>query len=253
MKEIPYFRFTVAEWLNADISLEDLETKGLFMDVCAYYWFNTCKMTQGRLKRRFDRHQATLEKLFKAGFLKVEPDGETVKINYLDEQLDLLIKRTETLSKAGKNGYLEKLRQAKGGLKGGLSYKDKDKDKEYYTQKFNLFWSSYPRRNGNLVGKTASRDLFEKIPKEEIETLLQHVKNYSEKVDHKFVKDPERFLKKDFWKDWFEPAQEKIKPKDFLTIQEQDDYLTELGYEKYIEFLKKRDIKPMLNAKGEVI
>ena len=31
-KELPYFRFTAAEWLNDDISLESYELKGLFIE-----------------------------------------------------------------------------------------------------------------------------------------------------------------------------------------------------------------------------
>ena len=37
-KELPFFRFTVSEWLNDDISLESYVLKGIFIDVCAFYW-----------------------------------------------------------------------------------------------------------------------------------------------------------------------------------------------------------------------
>jgi hypothetical protein len=127
-----------------------------------------------------------------------------------------------------------------------------DKTRQY-THNFNLFWSSYPRRNPNLVGKVVTWELFQKIPEDQIETLLQNVKNYSDQIDHKFAKDPERFLKKDFWKDWGKKVDEPKKQKEFLILQEHDELLSKLGYEKYIEHLKEKGISPMLNKDGDQI
>lgn len=146
-------------------------------------------------------------------------------------------------------------RVCKGYAKGiqTLEEKEKEKEKDYYEEKFKIFWENYPKRNGNLVGKKATWEQFLKIQESEIETLIQNTKNYFDKVDHKFAKDPERFLKKDFWKDWSEKVPEKPKQKNFYILQEHDEYLQELGYEKYLEFMKAKDVTPMLNAKGEVI
>ena len=52
-KELPYFRFTVAEWMNGDIDMESYEIKGLFMDVCAWYWFKNCDVTREMLEKKF--------------------------------------------------------------------------------------------------------------------------------------------------------------------------------------------------------
>lgn len=51
-KELPYFRFTSAEWLNDDISLESYELKGLFIDICAYYWSQDCILTLAKLEKK---------------------------------------------------------------------------------------------------------------------------------------------------------------------------------------------------------
>ena len=37
-KGLPYFKFTPSEWLTGEICFEDLETQGLFINICAWYW-----------------------------------------------------------------------------------------------------------------------------------------------------------------------------------------------------------------------
>jgi hypothetical protein len=134
MKELPYFRFTVQEWQNGDVTLLDYEHQGLFVNVCCYYWLNNCNISLAKLKRRFSHAQATLESLLEEGIIKKDRLGDGLTIDFLDEQYETLTKKSLRLSKAGKKGYLAKVSQAKaklkGGSKGGLSYKDKDKDKD---------------------------------------------------------------------------------------------------------------------------
>ena len=58
-KELPYFRFTVSEWLNGDISLEDFTSKGVFIDICAFYWFRDYSVTIAMLEKHYSyaRHK----------------------------------------------------------------------------------------------------------------------------------------------------------------------------------------------------
>lgn len=37
-KDLPYFKFIVNEWITGDITLEDLNVQGLFINLCAWYW-----------------------------------------------------------------------------------------------------------------------------------------------------------------------------------------------------------------------
>ena len=60
-KELPYFRFTVQEWQNGDISLESCELKGLFVDICAYYWIKDCIIDIALLKKRFRGHENDID------------------------------------------------------------------------------------------------------------------------------------------------------------------------------------------------
>jgi len=127
-KELPYFRFTVAEWQNGDITLEDFETQGVFINICCYYWISDCRLPLEKLKQRLSNAIATIDILLKQNIIK-EVDGFIV-INFLDEQLENL--QAERLKKqiAGKKGGLARASRAKAVLKHRSSYKDKDNDKE---------------------------------------------------------------------------------------------------------------------------
>lgn len=129
-KELPYYRFTVSEWLNDDISLESYEVKGVFIDVCAWYWFKDCSIDIATLKKRFKDAIKTLESLFELGIIKVGEDGETVQIKFLDEQYDTLSNKRQKYVEAGRKGGLKRASNAQATLKQRSSYKDKDKDKD---------------------------------------------------------------------------------------------------------------------------
>ena len=72
-----------------------------------------------------------------------------------------------------------------------------------YDEKFEEFWKIYPTRNGKKVGRKTSRDLFFKQQPEDFDWIIANAKNYG--IGNAFPKDPERFLKNEFWKDWDEP------------------------------------------------
>lgn len=85
MKELPYFKFYVAEWLNGDITLEDYYTQGLFTNICAYYWSKGCSITLTQLRKKFrDAQERYIDDLLSSGVLKIKDDF--VIISFLDEQ-----------------------------------------------------------------------------------------------------------------------------------------------------------------------
>jgi hypothetical protein len=129
-KELPYFRFTASEWLNDDISLESFETKGIFADICAYYWFKDCSLTKAMLEKRFSNCQATLKRLFESGILKNGNGSEFIEISFLNKQFDLLSESRKRRQDAGSKGGKKKRSNAKAMLKHSGSYKDKDNNKE---------------------------------------------------------------------------------------------------------------------------
>lgn len=82
---------------------------------------------------------------------------------------------------------------------------------------FEQFWSHYPARNGRpKVGKTKALELFRALSESEQAEAVQAAKAYAKaskpRPDGGFVpepRDPERFLKQDWYRDWLElPAQQ---------------------------------------------
>jgi hypothetical protein len=86
--------------------------------------------------------------------------------------------------------------------------------KEYATFS-EKWWQAYPSRNGKKVGKRDALIYLKsmKLQNGNRELLLKATENYSNSKAalEGFVKDPIRFLKKDFWRDWIEPEPEQQK------------------------------------------
>ena len=74
---------------------------------------------------------------------------------------------------------------------------------------FDTFWKTYPARGGRRRGKQAAREKFAKVPESEIPALLKATAIYAASKDatEGYAKDPQRFLTKEFWKDWLEPVE----------------------------------------------
>ncbi len=87
------------------------------------------------LEQKFNNEKNELEQLFKSKIIKLN-ENDFIKINFLDEQYDLLSKKRKKRQEAGKIGGEKKSSNAKAMLKQNSSYKDKDKekDKEYKTK-----------------------------------------------------------------------------------------------------------------------
>jgi len=136
-KELPYFRFTAAEWLNDDISLESYELKGLFIDICAYYWSQDCVLTLAKLEKKFSNATLLLQRLIDTNIIKHENKHDKIKIDFLLTQYDLLSEKRKARQDAGSKGG-----NAKAMLKQKRSYKDNNnnkynnKDKEYIADGF---------------------------------------------------------------------------------------------------------------------
>jgi hypothetical protein len=127
--ELPYFRFTVQAWQNGKVSLEDYNLKGLFIDVCGYYWVQDCSITIAMLEKRFRDAKGMLKELIELEIIKVDNEGN-ITIEFLNEQFDLLSEKRKKRQLAGKKGGLSKSSNAKAMLKQSSSYKDKDNNKD---------------------------------------------------------------------------------------------------------------------------
>jgi len=92
-------------------------------------------------------------------------------------------------------------------LNGGKD-KDKEKDKEIGgcggCGHFQEFWSTYPPRDGKKLEKAATEKAFSKVPESEHNLVIAASRNYAN--SGQLAKDPKRFLKDGYWREWIEPA-----------------------------------------------
>lgn len=103
-KELPYFKFYVNEWITGDITLEDFDVQGVFINICAYYWSKGCVCTLTQLKKRFRTVDDKIyQVLFDSKIMKLE-SNDNITINFLIEQTEDRISQSETNSKNGKKG-----------------------------------------------------------------------------------------------------------------------------------------------------
>jgi len=69
-KDLPYFKFYSSEWNDGDITLEDMKTQGVFINVCSYYWSRGCHLEQPKLYKRFRGWDIELDSLRRCNYLK---------------------------------------------------------------------------------------------------------------------------------------------------------------------------------------
>ena len=103
MKELPYFKFYCSEWINGNITLESLESQGLFVNICVWYWSRECNVNYDILVKKFRYNQDLIDDLLNSELIKNQ-NGK-IKIDFLDEQL----KERRKIAKRNKTN----------GLKGG--------------------------------------------------------------------------------------------------------------------------------------
>lgn len=83
------------------------------------------------------------------------------------------------------------------------------KNKTYVTF-FDEFWKTYPSRNGKKLGKGETLKKFFQLKETDLPLILQAARNYAASEDVKNgigIRDPKRFLKDGYWREWIEPAQ----------------------------------------------
>ena len=108
-KDLPYFKFFCSEWNDGDITLEDYELQGLFINICSYYWSNECELELKKIQKKF-KDTESINRLIDSELIKVH--NGIISINFLDEQRDERLERSKIRSKGGK-ASAEKRRLAK--------------------------------------------------------------------------------------------------------------------------------------------
>lgn len=102
-KELPYFKFDAAEWINGLITLEGDSAQGLFTNICAHYWFKSGKLRLSEIKRRLSKSKPEdFKSLIDNGIIKISNDF--IKISFLDIQLTERKVLSKTNSQNGRLG-----------------------------------------------------------------------------------------------------------------------------------------------------
>jgi hypothetical protein len=85
-------------------------------------------------------------------------------------------------------------------------------DNNIYMCGFKDFWKVYPPRNGRKLGKGETQKVFTTLRMRELENVVLAAKNYAESKDVQDgigIRDPKRFLKDDYWKEWIDASRPK--------------------------------------------
>ena len=84
-----------------------------------------------------------------------------------------------------------------------------------YPPEFEEFWKAYPvNAKGRRRGKKSTLDKWKLIKAEDRQDVLTAARNYASE-ETEYVKDPERFLRNDWWRDFVEPPKPKEQTNEF--------------------------------------
>jgi len=148
--------------------------------------------------------------LFNEHFCKEISDAYAKRANSVITRSGLFQKLTDKGILNGQLGMsLLDNRGQSGGINSHTIVKDTiEEDSKEYITAFDKFWNIYPKRKGKKVGKQNAFKNFKKIPIESLPRVIKNAGNYG--INNDYAKDPERFLKNDFWKDWDEPPEKPL-------------------------------------------
>jgi hypothetical protein len=115
--------------------------------------------------------------------------------------------------------YMEKKRN--GGVKKALKRIE-------YSPEFEQWWTLYPSRKGVKAGKEAALDEFKKAiqSEEDFQQLLKATERYK---SVELPKDGERFLKKNYFRDWIGPDVKEIKPGQPAQVKDGEGNIFQIG------------------------
>lgn len=221
-KDLPYFKFIVNEWITGDITLEQLNAQGLFINLCAWYWSKECVLSLANAKKKFSNCKAiAFENLENSGVIKVNDEGYII-INFLDEQFEEFREISEKRSAIGKMGGRGNKAIAKQDESNSFTESKQNKAKrqdktrqeekrEEETRKeehsdfeileqfpFEEFWNTYDKKND----RASAEKKFTKLSEKEKELIWQHVPKYVLSTpDKQYRKNPDTYLNNKCWND----------------------------------------------------
>lgn len=100
------------------------------------------------------------------------------------------------------------IQKKKDNIQNGNS-EEKLKEKTEKENLFAVFWRQYPARNGRKLGKGNAQKRFCRFKIPVMKQIITAAGKYAK--SGQMAKDPERFLKDDYWKEWI-PEPENTRP-----------------------------------------
>lgn len=97
MKQLPWFKFSPADWMMGRISRQSCEVQVAFLRLCCIYWNAECEMTVEHAELECDGYFERLVAL-----KMVEVIGDKIGIKFLDIQFNEGRQKREKMSNAGK-------------------------------------------------------------------------------------------------------------------------------------------------------
>lgn len=197
-KELPYFKFYIGEWLNGDITIEDYECQGVFINVCAYYWQKDAELTLTVLMKRFRNYETQIKQLIESKLIKVI--GENISISFLNEQME--------------SKEIQKITNQKNGAKGGRPRKEETENKP---NGFLLETETKAKLNPNITNieeRKEEENIEEEIKEKKSKPTKRTIEQFQE-IARKSFENCKCVFGNDFKKEWFTLIQsENWKKKD---------------------------------------
>ena len=222
----PAFQLYANDWISSlTISSMTPAQEGAYIRLLCYQWADKdCSLpsddtTLRKLSRLDEQEWNEMRTFVERLFAPVHENGERLANARMRKYRENMNARKYRCAEAGrKSGESRRLRNEQA-LNGRSSYVERNtntsssssssssisnkKEEDPYSDEFKAFWKMYPKRNGRKVGKHETWMLFKKVLVSDHESLMHAAKNYQ---SAEFVRDPVRFLKNDWWRDWIENA-----------------------------------------------
>jgi hypothetical protein len=216
----PAFLFYPADW-QRDLTEHPLEMEGALIRICCKLWFSETPGRMTKPLRRWSKllglHHNTCLKVFSylssnhLCNIEVNQDLYTIVNIRLEKEAHILKVRQEAGKKGGNPMLIAKkvanLLNQTDNQKPTLSVSS-SVSSSIEQNTLEQWWGIYPKRNGKRVGRKECFDFIRaNLSVVDMELLLKATASYAKSSDpiKGFAKDPIRFLKKDYWKDFIEP------------------------------------------------
>lgn len=212
-KELPYFKFEPNQWENGNIQMLSREDKGLFVDLCSMYWSRLGDVPYKLAIQKLCAGNATaLNPLCEEKIIEVI--DANIFIKFLSEQLNEFEDVSKQNSKNAKEGW-EKRRKQRGESERNATAlisqceNDAIREDKIKEDKINIislslendfltFWNIYNKKNDSKK----CRDKFLKLPKKDIDKILEVVKDYVNSTPEiQYRKNPLTWLNGKCWED----------------------------------------------------